>query len=471
MQHRVIGIFALVMINVAAIVSLRNLPMMASHGLACIAFYLVAALLFLIPSALVCAELATGWPQAGGVYRWVKEAFGPRLGFFAMWAEWMLTITFFPALISFAAATLAYLIDPALAQNKTYMLSSMLFIFWACTFFNFLGMQASSKLASIGVILGTIIPGLMIIIMGFAWYFLNPAPHHIDLSIAAIIPKLEWNNLVFFIGVLLAFEGMELTAFHVNSVKQPKKSFPKAIFLATALILILSILGSLSLALVLPPEKINLVEGVIQSFSLFIASMSVLWGFSSPEFFVTMFACLLVVGTIATLSTWISGPSKAVLACNDGGYVPKWLKAVNKEGVPTRALLLQASLVSLLCIAFVLMPVIETAYFLLTVLATLFALLMYVLIFAAVIKLRYSQADTPRSYKIPGGKFGIWLVGGTGILVCIFSIGMSFIPPAQLEIDNIFSYKLFLVLGLALLSLPAYWRTRRSKYARISEIS
>ena len=86
---RVLGVFTLTMINVAAIQSLRNLPVMAEVGWASVFFYLIAAIGFFIPSALVSAELSTGWPSTGGVYTWVKEAFGPRWGFVAIWLQWI----------------------------------------------------------------------------------------------------------------------------------------------------------------------------------------------------------------------------------------------------------------------------------------------------------------------------------------------------------------------------------------------
>lgn len=128
-SKRFLGVFSLALINVAAIVSLRNLSFMVEYGFGAILFYIVAALLFFIPTALVCAELATAWPEAIGIYGWVARAFGPRIGFFAQWMNWMFSIASFPTVLTFLAATIAYLIDPTLAQNKYFMFMPLLAFF------------------------------------------------------------------------------------------------------------------------------------------------------------------------------------------------------------------------------------------------------------------------------------------------------------------------------------------------------
>ena len=87
---RVLGRFSLIMISISAILNLRGLPTMATLGYHALIFYAIAALCFLLPSALVCAELATMLPENGGVYTWVKTAFGPSTGFIAIWMEWLI---------------------------------------------------------------------------------------------------------------------------------------------------------------------------------------------------------------------------------------------------------------------------------------------------------------------------------------------------------------------------------------------
>ena len=121
--RRTISIFTLAMINLAAVGSFKNWPFIAEYGFSSIFYLLLATLIFFIPVSLVAAELATGWPKSGGVFVWVKEAFGHKTGFLAIWLLWIENAIWYPTLLSFIAATVAYIFDPALANNTTFTLS------------------------------------------------------------------------------------------------------------------------------------------------------------------------------------------------------------------------------------------------------------------------------------------------------------------------------------------------------------
>ncbi|HKY69629.1 MAG TPA: amino acid permease, partial [Gammaproteobacteria bacterium] len=151
------------MISISAIIALRNLPMMAINGFSSIFFYSGAVLFFFIPISLVCAELTSGWPKQGGVYAWVSEAFGQQFGALAIWLEWIESVVWLPTVLSFIAGTVAYLIDPDLADNRLFLLGVMLTVLWSSSILNFFGMKTSGWVSTVGIILGSIIPGSLII--------------------------------------------------------------------------------------------------------------------------------------------------------------------------------------------------------------------------------------------------------------------------------------------------------------------
>ena len=130
---KVLSVFSLVMINVIAVDSLRTLPISAKLGAALISYYIVAALAFFIPVALVAAELATAFPKTGGIYIWVREGFGKKAGFITIWLQWIYNVVWYPTILAFIAATIAYLFEPSLANNKTYLLITVLGLFWLFT--------------------------------------------------------------------------------------------------------------------------------------------------------------------------------------------------------------------------------------------------------------------------------------------------------------------------------------------------
>jgi glutamate:GABA antiporter len=185
-----LSIFMLAMINVAAVSSVRNWPTIAEYGFASLFFFALAAILFFMPVSMVAAELSTGWPKTGGIFVWVKEAFGHRTGFLAVWLLWAENLVYYPALISFIAGTIAYIINPELSNNTFYILGFVVILFWATTLANLLGMRASGWISSFGVILGTIIPGGLIISLGLAWY-VRGNPTQISFTLDTLIPNMD----------------------------------------------------------------------------------------------------------------------------------------------------------------------------------------------------------------------------------------------------------------------------------------
>ncbi|MES2272703.1 MAG: amino acid permease, partial [Chlamydiota bacterium] len=184
------GMIALM--NVCAISNIKNFPLLAEYGLSVIVFLALSAVFFFIPVALVSAELASGWPDRG-VYTWVKEALGPRFGFLAIWLQWIENVIWYPTILSFIVSTFAYIFNPSLANNKTYVLISILVTFWSVTLINFLGMKISGWISTITALFGTILPIALIILMGAIWVF-SGRPTQISFNWSAVIPDLASIN-------------------------------------------------------------------------------------------------------------------------------------------------------------------------------------------------------------------------------------------------------------------------------------
>lgn len=436
-------VFTLAMINVAAVSSVRNWPTIAEYGFASLFFFALAAVLFFIPVSMVSAELATGWPKMGGVFVWVKEAFGHRTGFLAVWLLWAENLVYYPALISFIAGTIAYIISPALSHNTFYTLSVIIGLFWLTTLANMFGMRTSGWISTFGVIAGTIIPGGLIIILGIFWYF-SGNPIQISFDLKSLIPEMNSpRELVFFSGVLVSLCGLEMSAVHARDVENPQKNYPRAILLSAIVTLTLYVLGVLAIALVVPQKEISLVAGSLQAFSAFVSAYGLNW-------LTPFIAILLALGAFGTLSTWIAGPSKGLLAAAQSGDLPPFFRKLNRHGMPVALLIAQAVVVTLFSIVFIIMPTVSSAYWILNATLAQLYLIMYILMFAAAIKLRYSQPHVKRAYKIPGGKIGIWSVAGLGLVGSASTFFIGFFPPSQIATGNMFFYVGFLILSILL---------------------
>lgn len=441
------------MINVIAVDSLRTLPLSAKLGVSLVFYYVAAAFIFFIPVALVSAELATAYPHTGGIYIWVREAFGKRVGFITIWLQWIYNVVWYPTIMSFIAATLAYLIAPELAYNKSFLLISAMILFWVFTVINCFGMRLSSLVSIIGATIGTLLPMLLIILLGLVW-IVQGKPLAIEHPSTWLPDFSSVSNLALFSAILFGLIGMEMSAVHAEEVKNPQKDYPKALLYSTMLIIATLSLGSLAIVIVVPNDSLSVVSGLIDAYAVFFKSYNLPW-------MTSLIAMLIIVGSLCGVSTWIIGPTKGLLVSARDGSLPVKFARVNKHGAPVPILIIQAIIFTLLSAVFILFDSINAAYWMLSDLSAQMALMVYIFMFAAAIKLRYTKPDHPRGYTIPGGNIVMWLIAGTGIISCVLTMGIGFVPPSQIPIDNVYLFEGFLIGGLVLFVLIPWLMSRK----------
>jgi len=445
-SKKVLGLFALALINVAAVLSIRNFPSMAVYGWSCIGWYIIGAVIFLIPISLAGAELATGWPEGGGIYAWVKQAFGEKGGFTALFCEWSNNLVWFPTVLSFIASTLAFALTPALATSSLYMFSVMMIAFWGTTAIAYFGEELSTKFGNIGVILGSIIPSVLIILLGVWWIGSGAALVLPPFSPGAMVPTINVTTLPFFATIVLLFAGMEMAGFHALETKNPQKDFPKAMALSAIIIVVCTVLATLAIAFVIPADQLSLASGVMQAIQYFFTAAGMPW-------LVAPMAVLITLGGVASLAAWLIGPAKGLGIVAEGGNMPPIFDRTNKYGAPVAVLLIQAIIGSIISLLYIFLPSVNQAYWILSAMTVELLCIVYVLVFASVIKLRYSQPDTPRPFKIPGGMAGVWLVGGLGACGTTFAFIVGLMPPSYFSTSGL-TYISALLFGTFVLAVP-----------------
>lgn len=434
----------LVMLNIAAIGSLNNLPSLALVGLSSITFYLIVMALFFVPYSLVVAELSSAYKKENGIYIWVKEAFGPRWGFTAAWLQWIENLFWYPTILSFVAASLGHLIDPALASSKVYNLLATLVIYWTLTLANLYGIRASAFISMIGSSIGIIIPGSLLILCGLVWFGTHQ-PLALAIGWHELKPDLHhYQNLALIVGIAQTLAGLEISAVHTPYVRKPQQAYPIATLASTLLVLVSSILGSLAIASLVPASVLDLNNGVAQTFSSFLTY------FHLP-YLENILIILMAIGGMTAASAWISGPSASLAQAAEDDCIPKIFKKVNSAGVSLPILALQGCLVSLFCTAFIFMPTVSSAYWLLTVIAGQLYLVMYLIMFAAAIKLRARKSES-YAYKINGVKT-TWFVCILGSVGCLSFILVGFLPPPSLGLSPYTNYYLLQCASLAIMIL------------------
>src|SRR6476660_4676112 len=446
----------LAFMTTASVASLRSAPTMAVYGLTCVFLYLVPAIIFLLPQSLVAAELASGW--SGGIFRWVSEGISAKWGLLAVWCQFAMTIFYYPTLLGFVASTLAYVFNPDLATNGVYTGIVIVVVFWAGVFMSARGGTGGiAKLASSGLLIGTLIPGAILVILGIV-YLLQGNVSAAPMNASHLIPK--WTgiaSLVLIVNNFLSYSGMEMNAVHVGSLKNPAKEFPKSMFLAMGLVLTIFILPALAISWIVPAEELSLTAGVMQAFDAVFANFG--WQWLTP-----IVGIMQVTASLAGMLTWLAGPSKGLLLISrQEGYLPPYLQRLNKNGVQQNILVVQGLITTVIGLAYALIPDVSSAYWIFSVITTQVYLMMYLLMFVAAVNLRRQDPDHERGYRAP------MLIGvcGVGLAASLAALLVGFIPPSQFASGNPAVYFLIVgggALGLGLLVPFLFYHFRKPSW-------
>ncbi len=242
------------------------------------------------------------------------------------------------------------------------------------------------------------------------------------------------------------FAGMEMAGFHALEVRNPQKDYPRAMLLSALIIFVLTVVGTLAIAIVVPLDKLKLSAGLMQAFQAFLASYNLTW-------LLAPLAILVVVGGIPLLAAWLIGPAMGLGVVATEGNLPPLFARHNKNGAPAGVLILQAVIGTIISLVYVFIPGVNTAYWIMSAMTVTLLCIAYLFIFAALIKLRYSQPDTPRAFKIPGGKAGVWIVGGLGFTATALTFIISLLPIGGIPMPGLL-YVVIMVIGTAVLALP-----------------
>ncbi len=424
------------MMTVGSVGYLGSTPATSVFGLASVFLYVLPALVFLVPVSLVAAELASGWQ--GGVYNWVREGVSAPMGLLAVWCEFAQTIFYYPALLAYVAGTLAYVIDPSLAANGVYNAAVIIVLFWGGVLISSRGVGVVAKLCSSGTLIGTLIPGAILVALGIA-YLLQGNHSAAPIDTHHLLPA--WTgvaSVVLVVNSFFTYAGIEVNAVHVDDLQNPGREYPRAIFFAMAIVLAVFILPTLAIAWVIPENKVSFTAGVMQAFNSLFAHFGI-------RFAVPVIAIALAIGALAGMMAWLDGPSEGLLRIGrEQGFLPPYFQKVNAKGIEIRILTGQAIVITVIALLYAMIPDVSRDYWLFAVMATQVYLIMYVLMFIAAIRLRRNQPQHARGYRAPA----LGLLCVVGAVSSAGALAIGFIAPSQFGHSNRLLYALLVLVGI-----------------------
>ncbi|MGE9925202.1 APC family permease [Lactobacillus johnsonii] len=422
--------------NVAIIAGLGNDVQEAFYGLSSVTYFAIGAICFFIPTALVAAELASGWSNRGGIFRWVGEGLGKG------WALTCLLILWFQVMINFgmgmpsSAATILFYTPMynkavAFAQNPTHVVLIMtgwIILYWIMAIIANKGVKTFTTITKYGVLIGTLIPLAVMIILTIVWLCQGHTPA-ISMAPKQLIPK--WNGmstLALAAGVFFSYTGIDENAAFIKRLRHPEKDFVSSIFITLILVFLIFVVGTVIIAMIVPEKQINVLYSLVTVFKVLGETFAFPW----------LYLVLMWVGLfnlVASTVTELAAPSVMLAQAGGSGFLPKWLQKKNKHGMPARLVYVQMAGMTIIAYLFKLIPNVEGFVILLTQCVTVLYLFYYILMFVAFLRLRYQQPNRPRSFKVPGGKVGAWIIAGVGLISSIFGIVLAFYPPAQVKAE------------------------------------
>jgi len=447
---KALGLWDVVAMNIVAVVGLRWIARSARLGAPSVTLWILACLTFFVPLALTVARLAGRYPEQGGIYAWVRRAFGPVHGFICGWCLWVNNLFYFPSLLLFAAANALLVAGSgasALAENRAYSVAFVLIALWACIGLNIVGLTQGKRLQNLGSV-ATWLPAALLVAFGaIAFATLGSAT---SFAPSELVPREDMlSTLSLWSAMCFAFSGFEVTSLVGQEVKDAERTIPRGVFISGVIVMLIYIAGSASVLVALPAEALEERSGISDAVDLVSRRLGLI-GFGAIT------GGLLAIGSIGGTSSWVAGAARVPFAAGVDHVLPSFFARLHPVyRTPHVSLVLQGVAASLIFLTSVFLTVtgrqttIQEAYDILVNLTILIYFVPYLYLFPAFIRLTR-----------PGAAMTAGAI--VGFLATAISLGLVFVPPVGTE--NILNYQVNLI-GQALIIMAIgavlFWRARR----------
>jgi amino acid transporter len=466
--RKTMGFWDVLLFNIATVLGPRWIAAAGHNGTSSISLWILAAVFFFVPGALVINELSSRFPQEGGLYIWAKEAFGDFHGFIAGWTYWIYTVFYFPGLLLASASMSAYVFGAhgaALSQNRGFLLWVSLGLLFIAVFLNLIGLNIGKWLQNAGGV-GTFLP-LFILVVVAAIVAVRHGPGFgsvTHFTARNMLPTLNWDTVNFWSQIAFAFTGLELVSAMSEEVRDPRRTLPRAVYAAGAIIAFIYIAGTFAVLALVPAGSIDPQSGVFNAIA--VGSVALKVGFLG-----ILAAILVTVGNAGGVGSTVAGIARVPFVVGIDRYLPAAFGKIHPQWrTPWVSILVQGGLSGLFLILSQINDTTRGAYQSLVDVAIILYFIPFLYMFAAIIRLgrRSDRSQNPHAILVPGGRAGVWICGALGFTIVLVAIFFSVIPPGDTSSRTFFEFKVILAtLASILVGLALYWRGARSRQANV----
>ncbi len=458
--RKTMGFWDVLLFNIATVLGPRWIAAAGHNGTSSISLWVIAAVFFFVPGALVINELSSRFPEEGGLYAWSREAFGPFHGFVAGWTYWIYTVFYFPGLLLASASMSAYIAGGRgieLAQDRTFLLMISVALLLVAVVLNIIGLNIGKWLQNAGGV-GTYVPLLMLAAIAAIVSLRHGSMT--QFTVHNMLPAWNWDTVNFWSQIAFAFTGLELVSAMSEEVRDPRRTLPRAVFGAGALIAFMYIAGTFAVLALAPAPDLDPQSGVFHAIT--VGSIALRVGVLG-----ILAAVLVTVGNAGGVGSTVAGIARVPFVVGIDRYLPGAFGKIHPRWkTPYISILVQAVISGAILLISQINDTTRGAYQFLVDAAIILYFIPFLYMFAAVIRLAYrkDRTENPHAVLVPGGMPGVWISGSLGFLVVLIGIVVSLVPPG--DSSNKLGFEMKLVGGTAvsiLLGLILYWRGARSQ--------
>ena len=389
-------------------------------------WWLLLLLGFCVPYGMITAELGTTYPSEGGMYDWVKRAFGAKWAGRVAWNYW---VNFPLWIASLATATTDIIAGMFEVELSIWAILAIQLVYIAIVTFLSTKRIGESK----GIVnVGTAIKVFLLLGIGLLGIYTliktGNSANPIE-SVSDLFPTMDLADLSFVSIIIFNFMGFEVVGTWVKDMDEPKKQIPKALIFGGLLMAVFYILPATGFNIAIEANEDWIGAGgeiVVDVLNALFTNAGI--GAGAIKALVVVCGCMFIYTFIANIASWSFGVNEVAKYAAEDGSMPKMFKPVNKEGVPYKAAIINGIVAAAICILGVVASEISedfsASFGLFFSLSWITLLVGYIPMFLAFLKLRRTEPDANRPYKMPGGK--VWVTTYTLIAFVLISAGVVF---------------------------------------------
>ena len=395
-----VSINSIVLMNIAALLGVRWFATAGKYGAGSIILWIIAAIIFFVPMALICAEFSSIFPDAkGGMIDWIRKGLGEKSAFYASWMYYVSFYFYFPAVLTFVAIAIAYALNrPELENNTGFVIWFVLIVYWSITFIVLKGYKIAAKFASLGGLFGVTIPIIAIVVLSLISVAVFGNPIQTSYVPSAWIPHFTRSNIMFISTMALAMAGVELSSPFASRMKNPSKDYPKAIVLSAICVTAGYILGTVALTFVINPKNLGAASGIQEV--LMIVSRNVHFPLAGNILCVMISYASLAASCIILFSI-----TSFLIDGNGKQFLPEMISKKNKDDMPRNLIIIQGIIITIVVLVTKTLKSVETIYMVLISVETILMFIPYLLLIVAYIKTKRNPELVP-TFTVPGKNVG-----------------------------------------------------------------